>query len=191
MPDGTYTVKMIKGKETYESKVSLVPDPRSKATAEDRRLQRETVLQLYADLERMTMTVESIADARDQARARAEKLPKGDALRKRLEAFGDAMEAQRGALVSTRESESGISGDEKLREELSTLYGNVNSYDGRPTESQVSRMGVLRADLEAAYKKFGAAADKEIAALNPQLAGKKLDPIVKLTPEEWAKRTRQ
>jgi photosystem II stability/assembly factor-like uncharacterized protein len=191
VPDSTYTVKMIKGKETYESKVSLVPDPRSRATAEDRKLQRETVAQLYADLERMTMTVESIADARDQARARAEKLPKGDPLRKRLEAFGDAMEAQRGALVSTRESESGISGDEKLREELSTLYGNVNSYDGRPTESQVNRMGVLRADLEAAYKKFGTAADKEIAALNPQLERKKLDPIAKLTPEEWAKRKKQ
>jgi hypothetical protein len=52
-------------------------------------------------------------------------------------------------------------------------------------------MGVLRADLEAAYKKFGAAADKEIAALNPLLAGKKLDPVVKLTPEEWAKRRKQ
>jgi hypothetical protein len=191
VPDGTYTVKMIKGKDTYESKISLVPDPRSKASAEDRQLQRETVLQLYADLERMTMTVESIADARDQALARAESLPKGDALRRRLEAFADAMETQRAALVSTRESESGISGDEKLREELGTLYGNVNSYEGRPTESQVNRMGVLRADLETAYKKFQAAAEKEIAALNPLLSKRKLDPIAKLTPEEWSKRQKR
>jgi hypothetical protein len=101
------------------------------------------------------------------------------------------MESQRAALVSTRESESGISGDEKLREELGTLYGNVNSYEGRPTESQVNRMGVLRADLEAAYKKFEASADKEIAALNPQLSKRKLDPLAKLTPEEWAKRQKK
>ena len=42
-PEGTYTVKLIKGKDTYTSKVTLVPDPRSKHTAEDRELQRETV----------------------------------------------------------------------------------------------------------------------------------------------------
>jgi len=189
--EGTYTVRMIKGKDTYESKVSLVPDPRSRATAEDRRLQRDTVAKLHALLGRMTFTVERIADLRDQARARAAGLPGGAALRKRLEALADAMEARRAALVSTKESEGGISGDEKLREELGTLYGNVNSYEGRPTESQVNRMGVLRADLEAAYKKFEASADKEIAALNPQLSKRKLDPLAKLTPEEWAKRQKK
>jgi photosystem II stability/assembly factor-like uncharacterized protein len=186
--EGTYTVRMIKGKDTYESKVSLVPDPRSRASVEDRKIQRETVMKLHALLGRMTFTVERIADLRDQARARAEKLPKGNALRKRLEAFADTMETQRGALVSTRESEGGISGDEKLREELGTLYGNVNSYEGRPTESQINRMGVLAADLETAGRKFEAAADKELAALNPQLTKPKLDPLAKLSQEEWTRR---
>jgi photosystem II stability/assembly factor-like uncharacterized protein len=187
-PEGTYTVRMIKGNDTYESKVTLVLDPRSKATAEDRKLQRETVAKLHALLGQMTFTVERIADLRDQARARAEKLPSGDALRKRLEVFADAMEAQRAALVSTKESEGGISGDEKLREELGTLYGNVNFYEGRPTESQVNRMGVLAADLEAAGKKFESAADKELAALNPQLAKRRLDSLAKMGLPEWTKR---
>jgi hypothetical protein len=179
---------MIKGKDTYESKVTLVPDPRSKATAEDRTLQRETVAKLHALLGQMTFTVERIADLRDQARTRAEKLSGGDVLRKRLEVFADAMEAQRAALVSTKESEGGISGDEKLREELGTLYGNVNFYEGRPTESQVNRMGVLAADLEAAGEKFESAADKELAALNPQLAKRRLEPLAKLGLPEWTKR---
>jgi len=187
-PEGTYTVKMIKGKDTFESKVSLVADPRSRATAEDRRLQRETVARLHGLLGDMTYTVERIADLRDQARVRAGKLPAGDALRKRIEVFADALEAQRAALVSTKESEGGISGDEKLREELGTLYGNVNLYEGRPTESQITRMGVLAAGLEAAARKFEAAADKEITGLNDLLARKKLEPLAKLGREEWAKR---
>src|SRR6185503_5829294 len=33
---GTYTVKLIKGKETYTTKLELVPDPRATYTAEDR-----------------------------------------------------------------------------------------------------------------------------------------------------------
>jgi len=108
--EGTYTVKMIKGKDTFESKVSLVADPRSRATAEDRRLQRETVARLHGLLGDMTYTVERIADLRDQARVRAGKLPAGDALRKRIEVFADALEAQRAALVSTKESEGGSAG---------------------------------------------------------------------------------
>jgi len=30
-----------------------------------------------------------------------------------------------------------ISGQEKLRERLGTLYGDVSGYDGRPTDSQL------------------------------------------------------
>jgi photosystem II stability/assembly factor-like uncharacterized protein len=187
-PEGTYTVKLIKGNDSYTSQVSLVPDPRSKATAEDRRLQQKTVRELFALLERMTFVVESIADGRDQAKARAEKLPKGDPLRKRLAALADELEKQRAALVSTKESEGGISGEEKLREELGTLYGNVNGYEGRPTESQTTRMAVLAKDLESAYGRFGTTADKEFAALNPQLQKRKLDALKKLTPEDWQKR---
>ena len=187
-PEGTYTVKMVKGKETHTSTVSLVPDPRSKVTAEERKAQRETVWKLYGMLERLTFVVESIVDLRDQAKARAAGLPSGDALRKRLLAFADAMEKQRTALVATKEAEGGISGEEKLREELTVLYGNVNGYEGRPTESQVARMGVLERDLEAAKAKLDAMADKETAALNPQLERRKLEALRRLTSEEWTKR---
>jgi hypothetical protein len=187
-PEGTYTVKMIKGKDTYTSSLSLVPDPRSKVTAEERKLQRETAWKLYGMLERLTLTVDSIIAVREQAKARAGLLPKGDGLRRRLEALADTMEQQRMALVATKEAEGGISGEEKLREELGMLYGNVNGYEGRPTESQIARMGVLGAELDAAGRKFEATADRELAALNPQLQKAKLEPIERPAREEAAKR---
>jgi hypothetical protein len=175
--EGTYTVKLIKGKDSYTSSVTLVTDPRSKATADDRKLQRETVWKLYGLLEQLTATVDQMIAVRDPARARAAKLPKGDALRRRLEALADEMENQRKALVATKQAEGGISGEEKLREELGTLYGNVNGYEGRPTQSQLDRMGVLGAELEAAGKKLDARADREIAALDPLLRKAKLEPL--------------
>jgi hypothetical protein len=178
-PEGTYSVKMIKGKDTYTSSVTLVTDPRSKVTAEDRKLQRETAWTLYGMLERLTATVDQMIGVRDQARARASGLPKGSALRRRLEALGDEMEKQRTALVATKGAEGGISGEEKLREELGTLYGNVNGYEGRPTRSQLDRMGVLGADLEAAGRGLQAHADREIAALDPLLRKAKLEPLTK------------
>jgi photosystem II stability/assembly factor-like uncharacterized protein len=174
--EGTYTVKMIKGKDTFTTELKLVPDPRSKATADDRRLQREVVDKLFALVERSTDLLQGIAATRDQAADRAAKLPAADPLRKRLEAFSAAMEKQRTALVATSKGE-GISGDERLREELGTLYGNVNGFDGRPTKSQTDRMGVLAAELDAASAAFKAATSKELPGLNAELAKKKLEPL--------------
>jgi hypothetical protein len=177
-PAGTYTVKLIKGKDTHTSTLALAPDPRAKHTAEERALQQATLMQLYDMMGAFTYTVDSITDARDQLRARAEKLPKGDALRAQLERSAEVFEKQRAGLVATNQSE-GISGEEKLREELGSLYGNVNGYEGRPTQSQLDRMGVLGADLAAAGRTLDAYLDKELAALAPLLQKAKLEPITR------------
>jgi hypothetical protein len=128
--------------------------------------------------------VESITDARDQAHARAGGLPAGDALRKRVELLEKTLEEQRRAVVSTKEGEV-VSGEDKLREELGMLFGAVNLADGRPTESQVNRMGVLGKDLEAAYAKFLATVTKGVPAINSQLQARKLEPITPLTEDAW------
>ena len=67
---GTYTLKLIKGKQTYEGKLQLVVDPRSSATAEDLALQHKTVMQLYDMLAQLTYVVEATVDLRDQTRQR-------------------------------------------------------------------------------------------------------------------------
>jgi photosystem II stability/assembly factor-like uncharacterized protein len=183
---GNYTVKMIKGKETYSSKASLTPDPRVKHSAEDRAAQHAVLMKLYGMLERFTMVVDSITDARDQATQRGATLKPGDALRRRLDAFARTMEEQRRALVSTTRSE--ISGEEKLREQLADLFGVVNAYEGRPTESQMTRMGVLGQEMEDAYRRFQDSTRKELQALNAGLKAKALEPLAPLSEEAWRSR---
>jgi photosystem II stability/assembly factor-like uncharacterized protein len=186
---GTYTVKMIKNKDAYTAEVTLVTDPRSTQTEADRKSQHDMTMTLYGMMSRMTMVVESITDTRDQAQDRAARLPPGDALRKHLETLGKTMEEQRQALVSVKEGEV-VSGEDKLREELATLYGNVNLYEGKPTASQTNRMATLGKEMEAAYAKFQASIPKDLAALNSQLKAKSLEPIVPLTEASWkAKKT--
>jgi hypothetical protein len=184
---GTYDVRMVKGKDTYTSKVQLVNDPRSRHEEADRALQRETVRALFGHVERLAFLVDRIVGLRDQARARARELPEKDALGRKLIAFADGMEAQRKALVSTTRGE-GISGEQKLREELALLYGNVNGYEGRPTESQVTRMGVLAGELEAAGGRYDAAVAREMPALNTALAGRKAAALAAVTEEDWRRK---
>lgn len=184
-PEGEYTVKLIQGKQTHTGKVSLVADPRVTYSEADRKLQQETAWKLYADVERFTHLVAEITHGRDQAKARAEKLAKGDALRRKLESLEAALEKQRVALVATQEGE-GISGEEKLREELGVLYGNVNGNEGRPTQSQLDRREALLVELDAARAKFEAEA-KTFAALSKELQAKQLEPLTRLSEEEWRK----
>jgi hypothetical protein len=187
---GTYTVKMIKGKDTYTSSVTTVPDPASSFTAEDRLAQRQTALKLYGMVERLAYLVDAIVDARGQARGAAAAVPAKDPLRKRLDALVATFEQQRMALVSSQRGE-GISGEEKLREELGMLYGNVNTFDGRPTPSQIDRMGVLEAQLTAALSTFTGTFMKEVASVDALTAKQKIAAMTMLTPDGWEKRRPQ
>ena len=163
--------------------MTLVADPRSPHSAEDRALQQKTALQLHDDLADLTYLTESVVDLRDQARARAEAAGSKQPLGKRLDAFGDGLEELRRQLTSS--DSTAISGQELLRERMAELYGAVTGYLGRPTGSQLARLPALEkelADVRASYEKVIAAS---LAALNRDLAAKKLDPLAPLTREAW------
>jgi photosystem II stability/assembly factor-like uncharacterized protein len=185
--EGTYKVKLIDGKNSYNGEVTLVADPRSPHSAADRALQQKTSMALYRDLGNLTYLVDSMIAVRDQARARAEKLGAKDRLAKELRAWADDVETLRGTLVST--SPAGwLSGDEKLREQLGDLYGSVSGYDGKPTASQLDRIPILEGQLAAATEKFKGTAGARLAELNRKLAARKLGAIEAPSRDEWEKK---
>lgn len=131
-PAGTYTVKFLKGKETYTSKLELVSDDRARYTAEDRALQQKSVRRLYDMIGEFTALTEKV----DKLRAEA----KTPAAKKKLEDLY-------ASLTSTREG-GWLSGEEQLRERLGMLYGAINLYDGRPTDSQLAEIELVAEELE-------------------------------------------
>jgi photosystem II stability/assembly factor-like uncharacterized protein len=186
VPEGAYTVKMIKNKDTFTSKITVVADPRSRHTKEDRALQFSTVTRLYRMLGDMTYTVDSVTDVRAQAQARLAKLAATDPARKPLGDLLRAVEALRSRLVATREG-SGITGEERIREKMGALYGAVNSYDGRPSQSQIERIAELGKELAAVVADFDALTKKELAAANAELSKGQLQPIAVMTRADWEK----
>ncbi|HUP60292.1 MAG TPA: glycosyl hydrolase [Thermoanaerobaculia bacterium] len=182
--EGKYTVKLIKGKETYATTLELVPDPRATYTAEDRTLQQKTVRRLYDMLADFTFLTERVRTLRDQANARAGKLSGGD--KKRLGDFATKLDTTYRNLVATREG-GWLSGEEQLRERIGALYGAVNSYDGRPTDSQIGEADVVAAELAKQQTAFDSAT-KELAQINRTLSSRKLETLTLLTREEWEKK---
>jgi photosystem II stability/assembly factor-like uncharacterized protein len=174
MPEGTYTVKLVKGKDVYTSTVQLVADPRSTYTAEDRALQQKTVLRLYGMIASFNSLTERVLGLRDQANARAAKLSGGD--KKQLTDMANKLGSMHKTLVATREG-GWLSGEEELRERLGGLYGAVNTYDGRPSESQLTEMETLSKQLDQKVAAFDALVKQELAAANRVLKNRKVDEI--------------
>jgi photosystem II stability/assembly factor-like uncharacterized protein len=183
---GTYTVKMTKGDKVYTSKLKLVLDPRATYNEQDRHQQFELAMKLYKMMERMSFAVDSMVSLRDTATARAAKLPVNDPLRTSVQQLGQQVDALRSKIVATKEG-GAITGEERIREYLTSVYGDVNNYDGKPTNSQAERTDALGHELEDVIKELDRLTAKQLPAINSGLQKKKLEPIQPLTQQQWEK----
>ncbi|HEY4931527.1 MAG TPA: glycosyl hydrolase [Terriglobales bacterium] len=183
---GTYTVKMTKGEQTYTTQLEVVTDPRSKYTPEDRKAQFDLAMKLYAMLEHMSWSVDAIIAVRDEATQRAAKVPATDPLHKKLTDLAASCDKLRGKIVATKEG-GAITGEERLREYVSTVYGDVTGYDGRPTDAQIARTDVLGRELEDVIKEFQTLTAGQLPAINSGLTKQKLDPIQVISEADWQK----
>ncbi|MGZ4788684.1 MAG: WD40/YVTN/BNR-like repeat-containing protein [Terriglobales bacterium] len=183
---GAYSVKLTKGDKTYTTQFQVVLDPRAKYTLEDRKAQFALVNKLGGMLNHMSWAVDAIVGVRDGAQARAEKLPASDPLRNRLASLAARTDTIRSKIVATKEGGM-ITGEERLREFLGGLYGDVNQYSGRPTDSQVARAEVLGRELQDVISEFTRLTDEQLPTINRELEKKKLEPIKVITEQEWNK----
>jgi len=183
---GTYTIKMTKGDQTYTEALKVALDPRAKFTVDDRKAQFELIMKLDKMLGHMSYAVGAIQGVRDAAVARSAKLPEKDPVRARLRQLSTDLDALRSRIVATKEG-GAITGEERIREHLGQLYGDVNTYEGRPTDYQVARGQSLGHELEDVIVDFRKLTDKELPGINASLKKKKLEPISVLSETDWEK----
>src|ERR1019366_8245886 len=183
---GAYTVKMTKGDKVYTTQLNVVLDPRAKFTIEERRVQFELVNRLGTLLNHMSWVVDAMIGVRDDARARAGGLAANDSLRGQLQEFSRSVDGIRSKIVATKEGGM-ITGEERLREYLGGLYGDVNGYEGRPTDSQVARADVLSRELEDVIREFTDLTGRQLPAINRVLETKKLGALRVVPEADWRK----
>lgn len=81
-----------------------------------------------------------------------------------------------------------ITGEERIREHLGELYGDVDGYDGRPTDYQAARAESLGHELQDVVDDFQKLTTKDLPGINTALKKKKLEAIAVLTEAEWQKK---
>jgi photosystem II stability/assembly factor-like uncharacterized protein len=183
---GTYTVKLTKGDQTYTGALKVVLDPRAKFSLDDRKVEFDLSMKLYGLLEHMTYATAAIQAVRDGSTARAAKLGDKDSLRSRLQQLAEDSNKLRSKIVATTEGGM-ITGEERIRELVGQLYGDVTEYEGRPTDYQVERTEALSRELEDVVNDFRKLTDRELPAINAGLKKKKLETIQVPAEKDWKK----
>jgi len=176
VPPGTYTVRLTKGKETYETKIDVGLDRRVAFSAADRRAQYDAAMRVRALFGDMSGLVDQINAVRMQADATGAKLPANDAAKKELASLSSKADEIRKKIVATKEG-GAITGEERLREHMDTLYGAIMSYDGKPSDYQIARIDALGRELDDVKKEFAGLREKDLPKANAALKAKNLPEI--------------
>ena len=187
---GTYTVKMTRGTETYTTPLVVTLDPRATYTLADRKENFEAIMRVYNLLGDMTFDVERINGVRDELNDRASKLSASDPLRKQLEALASRCEDMRKKIVATTEG-GAVTGEERIREHTTQLYGELINYEGRPAEYQIARIDSLKHELDDVAGAFDSFVAKDLRDVNSALQKKKLPPIQPMSRTDWNKSSAQ
>ena len=183
---GNYTVKMTKGDQVYTAPLVIRLDPRATFTVEERKAQFDLATKLDQLMGHMSYGVAAIVSVRDAADARAAKLAEKDPLRTQLAKLSADLNTLRSKIVATKEG-GAITGEERIREFIGDVYGDVNGYEGRPTEMQINRTQALSHELDDVITDFRKLTAKDLAQINAGLRKKKLEAINVPDEAEWMK----
>jgi hypothetical protein len=181
---GTYTVKMTRGKDTFSTQLKVVLDPRAKFSAEDRRQEFEAAMRVYNLLGDMSFDVDRINGVHDALLARAAVLKGDPALAQRLNDTAQQVEDLRRKIVATKEG-GAVTGEERIREKTTGLYGATLNYEGRPGDYQIARIDSLRKELDDVRAEFDSLLAKELPVINKSLKQKRLQPIEPVSRKAW------
>jgi len=181
---GTYTVKLTRGKDTYTTKLIVELDPRAKFTMEDRQMEFDAAMRLHNLLGKMSFDVERINGVHSALLERGAKAKGDAAFSKKLQDLAVRVEAMRKKIVATTEG-GAVTGEERIREKTTGLYGAILNYEGRPADYQLARIDSLKKELDDVAAEFDNLVTKELPAVNKTLSQKTLETIRPLDRKAW------
>ncbi|MBX7241114.1 MAG: glycosyl hydrolase [Bacteroidia bacterium] len=182
---GTCKVVLMIGEKSFETQVKLVEDDKSVHSAEDRKAQRNLSLQLYNQVEELAYFTQQIVSLQADLKKGLNTI-KDEVSIKPIQAFHDSLESVRKTLVATKEG-TAITGEEQIREKLSSLFAQVSFWDGRPTDSHYDRAKALAADILKAKQKVEKLSGENLGKINSVFTASGLPALSLLTKEDFMK----
>ncbi len=181
LPAGTYQVKVIKGKEEFKTTFTLAFPENSPYTLEDRKVKQDAAMRMYTLCERLAYIYDAQVDLLKQANAVLEKNSK---LAKTLNPYIKEIEDQNETIVF-KGGDFYVATEERMTERVAELYGAINSYPGKPGQSQLDRIKGLEDEVAIVQKKFDDFKGAKLDKLNSSLMKANATALKVRTEEEF------
>jgi hypothetical protein len=183
-PPGEYTVKIKKGENVYEGKITLQTDPNTGHSAADMKLQYETLSEAYTLLENITFTDRQATDLMEKLNKIKSKVA-SENLQNEISDLSNKLESMHKELVAT--SASRISGEVKLAEKVADIYSGIISYAGKPTDSQIQGLTLLSGVYDKYVERMNKILIEDLQKINSELKALSLEELKVITREEYDK----
>ncbi len=179
---GTYKVRLTVGGASYTETIEVKPHPAGFATAADLKAQYDLLKAIRDRLSETHEMVLRIRDTRAQLREigdRAERLGRGDALKKQGEALAEKLTSVEEELTNPRivADEDDLNYEPKLDHDWVYLAAIVASADAKPTAASVAYYAVLNGRLDAAKAELQAILDRDLKSFNKAVEEAKIPPV--------------
>lgn len=168
VPAGDYKVVITKGKETYETQLTLKNDPDSALSKRQRKQLHNTTMKLYD----MTQDLAYLVYQIDAYLAQAEQSESAQA-----KAIYDALFGLKETLVITTGDNYVGAADPQLREKLANLYSKIARGFAPPSKSEQKNLSLLEKQLNEANETFAKLQAKEVVELEAVLKAEGKAPV--------------
>jgi photosystem II stability/assembly factor-like uncharacterized protein len=169
LPAGKYQVKLIKGKQTYETEMELGVDDDDVYTVADREAQRELLMEIYNDTETLAWMYEVLKRVEKQVDDAAPSKKKAASMALDLKAKSSKL---RNTLVFLG-GDGYVNEGSRLREEMGALYFSISTFPGQPSTSQAKEAIRIHNQLMVELEKFNQIIEQDVVALNDKLDAEK------------------
>jgi hypothetical protein len=168
---GTYQVRLTAGGRAMTESFEVRPHPAGYAKAEDLKAQYDLLSAIRDRLSETHATALGIRDVRAQVKdvgERAERLGKGDALKKQGAVVADKLKAVEEKLINPniKSDEDDLNYEPMLDHDFSNLAGLVASADAKPTAAAPIYYDVLKKKLDGIVAEYRAILEKDVAEFN-------------------------
>ncbi len=183
IPAGKYDVKLIKGKETFETGFELVYDPESPFTANDRAIQHKTTMKLYNMTERLAYLYH-VYDLVEKKTTSNQTDQSDEKLTDQMKEIAEYCKTEKGRIAAD-EGDFYVDEEEMVHERISELYYQVSSFPGHPSQSQIDRTSILENEVLKLEEKFQLFIDNQLKTINDTFKDAGLEVITISSFEEF------
>jgi len=179
---GTYKVRLTAGGQVATATVEVRPHPAGFATAQDLKAQYDLLKAIRDRLSETHDDVLEIRELRQQASdlgARAERLGKGDGLKKQAAALAARLTVVEEELTNPqiKSDEDDLNYEPKLDHEWTYLAALVSGADAHPTPASLQYYALLKGRLDAIQAALRGVIEKDVSDFNAAVAAAKVPPV--------------